>query len=253
MPAGSTVIRCANLCILADSYPGSRTFIKFPLNATLMYIIVVGAGRVGESLVRIATERGHNVVVVDKNENRCNEIVEKYDIISINGDSTIKSVLGDAGAHKADALVTTTNDDAVNLLTILVGKEMGIKSLVSLVSQPEHGLMFRRIGANVMENPASAVAEYLYRVLQRPSIRDFMSIGGGEAEIFEIVVTDRAQVVGRSLDDMKLSYKDALIVAITRDEEIIIPRGDTTIQIGDRVTVFALARRIEEITTLFTG
>jgi trk system potassium uptake protein TrkA len=218
-----------------------------------MYIIVVGAGRVGESLIRIATERGHNVVLVDRNEDKCTELVEKYDVIAIYGDSTIKSILEDAGAHRADALVTTTNDDAANLLTILVGKELGIESLVSLVSQPEHALMFRRIGANVMENPSSAVAEYLYRVLQRPSIRDFMSIGGGEAEIFEIVVTDKALVVGENLDSLKLSQKDALLVAITRNDEIIIPRGDTVIKEGDRVTVFVLAKRIEEITRLFTG
>jgi trk system potassium uptake protein TrkA len=218
-----------------------------------MYIIVVGAGKVGESLIKITTERGHNVAVVDKNEDKCTEIVEKYDIIAIHGDSTIKSVLEDAGALRAQALVTTTSDDAVNLLTILVGKELGIKSLVSVVSQPEHGLMFRRIGANVMENPASAVAEYLYRILQRPSIRDFMSIGGGEAEIFEIVVTSKALVVGKTLDSLKLSQKGALIVAITRNDDIIIPKGDTTIKEGDRVTVFALAKRIEETTTLFTG
>lgn len=222
-------------------------------HATVMYIIVVGAGKVGESLIKITTERGHNVAVVDRNEDKCTEIVEKYDIIAIHGDSTIKSVLEDAGALRAQALVTTTSDDAVNLLTILVGKELGIKSLVSVVSQPEHGLMFRRIGANVMENPASAVAEYLYRILQRPSIRDFMSIGGGEAEIFEIVVTSKALVVGKTLDSLKLSQKGALIVAITRNDDIIIPKGDTTIKEGDRVTVFALAKQIEETTTLFTG
>jgi trk system potassium uptake protein TrkA len=174
-------------------------------------------------------------------------------VIAICGDSTIKSILIDAGAKKANALVTTTNDDAVNLLTILVGKELGIESLVSLVSQPEHALMFRRIGANVMENPASAVAEYLYRVLQRPSIRDFMSIGGGEAEIFEIVVTSKSQILNKPLDDLKLTQKNALIVAITRDDEIIIPRGNTVVKEGDRVTVFALARGIEKITRLFTG
>ncbi|MBU7000126.1 MAG: TrkA family potassium uptake protein [Theionarchaea archaeon] len=203
--------------------------------------------------MKITTERGHNVVIVDKDEAKCNEIAEKYDIMAICGDSTIKSILEDAGARRADALAATTKDDAVNLLTILVGKELKIQSLVSLVSQPEHALMFRRIGANVMENPSSAVAEYLYRVLQRPSIRDFMSIGGGEAEIFEIVVTDRAFVVGKTLDSLRLAQKDALIVAIARDDGIIIPRGDTVIKEGDRVTVFVLAKRIEETTRLFTG
>ncbi|MBU7014094.1 MAG: TrkA family potassium uptake protein [Theionarchaea archaeon] len=218
-----------------------------------MYIIVVGAGRIGESLVKIAAERGHNTVIVDKDEDRCSEITEKYDIMAICGDSTIRSILEDAGARRADALAATTKDDAVNLLTVLVGKELKIQSLVSLVSQPEHALMFRRIGANVMENPASAVAEYLYRILQRPSIRDFMSIGGGEAEIFEIVVTDKASVVDKTLDSLRLAQKDALIVAITRDDEIIIPRGDTIIMEGDRVTVFVLAKKIEETTKLFTG
>lgn len=217
-----------------------------------MYIIVVGAGSVGESLIRIAVERGHNVALVDKNEERCNEIAEKYDLIVIHGDSTIETILEDAGAHEADALVTTTKDDAVNLLTIMVGKELGIKSLVSVVSQPEHAPMFKRIGAHVMENPSSAVAEYLYRVLQRPSIQDFMSIGDGGAEIFEIMVTGKAAVVGKTLDDLKLPHKDVLIVAIVRGEEIILPRGDTVIKEGDSVTVFALGKQIEEITRLFT-
>ena len=226
---------------------------KVPGLSHSVYIIVVGAGRVGESLIKITTERGHNVVVIDKDEDRCSEIGQKYDVIAVCGDSTIKSVLEDARARKADALVTATNDDAVNLLTILVAKELGVKSLVSLVSQPDHALMFRRIGANVMENPASAVAEYLYRVLQRPSIRDFMSIGGGEAEIFEIVVTSNALVAGKTLDGLKLPHRDALIVAIVRKGKITIPRGNTTIRVGDRVTVFALAKRIEEITKLFTG
>jgi trk system potassium uptake protein TrkA len=80
-----------------------------------------------------------------------------------------------------------------------------------------------------------------------------MSIGGGEAEIFEIVVTSRAQILDKPLDDLKLTQKNALIVAITRDDEIIVPRGNTVIREGDRVTVFALAKGIEEITTLFTG
>ncbi|MBU7042354.1 MAG: hypothetical protein HXS47_02090 [Theionarchaea archaeon] len=59
--------------------------------------------------------------------------------------------------------------------------------------------------------------------------------------------------IDKALDDIKLTRKDALIVAITRDDEIIIPRGNTVIREGDRVTVFALAKGIEEITQLFTG
>lgn len=218
-----------------------------------MYIIVVGAGTIGDNLVSILTNRGHDVVVIEKDSEKCIEVIRRYDILAVNGDATVKSTLKEAGAEKADALVLTTNDDAVNILSILEGKELGIESLISIVSQPEHDIMFRRLGANVVENPATAVAEFLYRLLQRPSIRDFMSIAGGKAEIFEIIVTDKAPVIGKSLEELRLSQKDAVVVTIVRNDELIIPRGNTTIREGDRAVVFTLTERIEETTRMFAA
>jgi trk system potassium uptake protein TrkA len=218
-----------------------------------MHVIVIGAGMIGESLVSILINRGHDVVVVDRDSEKCIDLIRRYDVPTVNGDATIRCTLEEAGAEKADALVLTTNDDAVNVLSILEGKELGIESLISIVSQPEHDVMFKRLGAQVVENPATAVAEFLYKLLQRPSIRDFMSIAGGKAEILEISVTEKAPVVGKSLEELRLSHRDAIVVAIVRDDELIIPRGSTTIKDGDRAVVFALTERIEETVSMFAA
>jgi trk system potassium uptake protein TrkA len=218
-----------------------------------MYVIIVGAGMIGESLVNILTSRGHDVVVVDRDSEKCIDLIRRYDVPTVNGDATIRSTLQEAGAEKADALVLTTNDDAVNVISILEGKELGIESLISIVSQPEHDIMFKRLGACVVESPATAIAEFLYRLLQRPSIRDFMSIAGGKAEILEILVTEKAPVVGKLLEELRLSHRDVIVVAIVRDDKLIIPRGSTIIKDGDRAVIFALTERIEETLSMFSA
>ena len=81
-----------------------------------MYIIIVGLGGIGHSLVKQAVEHGNNVVVIDHEEARCSEILEHYDILAITGNATDKSTLEEAGIDRADAFVATTSDDAVNLM-----------------------------------------------------------------------------------------------------------------------------------------
>ena len=103
-----------------------------------MHVIVVGLGGIGQNLVQLLIEHKDNVAVIDKNETRCREIAAKYDLLAIVGDATDQSILEDAGASDADALIITTADDATNLMTALVGKELDIRSIISVVNQQEH-------------------------------------------------------------------------------------------------------------------
>jgi len=91
-----------------------------------MYIVIVGAGEIGEKLIRLALQNKDDVVVIEKNKEKCDEIAKKYDAVVINADATVKETLEEAGVDKADALVTTA-DDATNLLVISLAKTMGVK------------------------------------------------------------------------------------------------------------------------------
>lgn len=217
-----------------------------------MYLIIVGLGGIGRNLVRVASGAGNNVVVVDLREDRAKDITSQYDVVAIVGDSTSRSTLEDAGASRADALIATTSDDAANLMTGLVARDFGIQQLVSVVNEEEHIPLFKNAEIGVIENPDLVVAEQLYTRVRRPNVKDFIQLAEGKAEIFEIVAEEDSKITGQTLADSSLPG-EVLVVAVERNDELIIPRGATTIEPGDMVTIFTPNEQVKTVLSMFTG
>ena len=215
-----------------------------------MYLIIVGLGGIGKNLARIATEDKNDVVVIDEDEKRCREIAEKYDVLTIVGDATEKSTLEEANAQRANALIATTSDDADNLMMALTAKELGTKNTIAIVNQEEHVDMFKKADVSMLENPDMTVARHLYLSAKRPRIKDFITIGRGKAEIFEVVVAENSRAAGKELS--QLNIKKGIVVAIERNSDIILPTGDAIIEAGDLVTVFAKTKEVDAISSIFT-
>ena len=214
-----------------------------------MYLIIVGLGGIGRNLVDIAAKDKNDVVVIDEDEKRCKELAKKYDVLTIVGNATEKSTLEEANAHRANALIATTSDDAANLMMSLAAKELGTKKTVAVVNQEEHVDMFKKEDIFLFDNPDMTVARHLYLSVKRPKIKDFLTVGGGKAEIFEVIVSDRSRAAGKELS--KLRIKEGIVVAIERNTDIILPKGNTVIEAGDLITVFAKAKEVEKISSLF--
>ncbi|MDG5777036.1 TrkA family potassium uptake protein [Haloarculaceae archaeon H-GB1-1] len=220
-----------------------------------MYIIIIGAGDIGTPLIDVATRSGNEVVVIERDEKRANRAADQFDCLVLNADATTKDTLDDAGAEQADALISTTDQDATNVMTCLLAKEFEIPAILSVVHNPEHMGLFEQIGVNTMENPQQLIAEYLYRAVARPAIVDYMRIGE-EAEVFEITVTEGAPIAGKTLQEATqagLVTDEMLVVAIEREgnDHPITPRGNTTIKKGDLLTVYSGVGADPEITDIF--
>ncbi|WP_336358021.1 potassium channel family protein [Haloarcula sp. CGMCC 1.6347] len=220
-----------------------------------MYIVIVGAGDIGSPLLEIATAGGNEVVAIERDEERAERASRQYDCLVINDDATSKDTLEDAGADRADALISTTDQDATNIMVCLLAQELEVPDIVSVVHNPEHMNVFRQIGVNTMQNPQRLIAEYLYRAVKRPSIVDFMRIGD-QAEVFEITVTPGAPIAGKTLQEANtegLIGGQTLIVAIERNGEgdPITPRGDTRIEANDLLTVYSGDGATPEVTDIF--
>jgi len=200
-----------------------------------MYIIIVGLGGIGKNLVKLAVEHSHNVVVIDQDESRCSEILEHYDVLAVTGNATDKTILEEAGVDRADALIATTSDDSVNLMTCWLAKRFRVPNVVSIVNQPSHSDFFKEVGVRISENPDELVASRLYYWTQNPQLQQLASIPGGS--IFEIVAEQGAPIVGHEIRELKV--KDFVFIAIRRaGGELIIPSGNVRIQTGDIFTVF---------------
>jgi trk system potassium uptake protein TrkA len=220
-----------------------------------MYIIVVGAGAIGTQLIGMATASNNEVVVVERHEGRANQAAEAFDCLVLEADASNKDTLEEAGADRADAIISTTDEDAVNIMVMLLAKELGVDSRVSVVHNPEHMSLFRQIGVNVIENPQRLIAEYLLQAVQRPRVTDFMHLAG-DAEIFEITVTEEGAVAGMTLSEAAAESfvgDDVLVVAIERGDETVTPSGKTEIRAGELVTVFSERGIHPEVIHAFTG
>jgi trk system potassium uptake protein TrkA len=220
-----------------------------------MYLIVVGAGDIGSQLIDIAIAAGNEVVVVERNETRADAVADDHDCLVINADATVKETLEDAGAEQADGIISTTEQDATNVMVCLLAKEFDIPSILSVVHNTDHMNLFRQIGVNTMENPQELIAEHLYRSVSRPAIVDYLRIGD-VAEVFEIVVTDDAPVAGKTLTaaaEEGLITDDMLVVAVEREsaDEPITPRGGTEIHADDLLTVYSAVGATPEVTDIF--
>lgn len=216
-----------------------------------MYVIVVGLGRVGLYVVEFLASRKHTVVAVDLVSDRCREAASRFDIVAIPGDGTVQRVLEQAGTSKADALISATQDDSANFMACHLAKSLGVKHLVSILNHREHASLFASAAIAVVENPEMEVAKHLYWAVERPNVRDLLRLGEEKVEMFEVVVGNGSDAVDRDLGELKLS--DATVVAIERKNKLIIPRGDTRIQPGDKVTVFAAVEAVEKLANLFVG
>jgi len=200
-----------------------------------MYIIIIGLGGIGRSLAATSVNHGDSVVVIDQAENRCSEILEHYDVLAITGNATDKSILEDAGIDRADSVVATTSDDAVNLMTCWLAKRFDVQNVVSIVNQIEHSELFKEVGVKISENPDELVANRLYYWSKNPNMQQLAAISGGM--IFEVVAEEGAPFVDHEIRE--LDVKDFVFISIKRTNgDLIIPSGTVRISPGDIITVF---------------
>ncbi len=220
-----------------------------------MYMIIVGAGTIGARLIDIAIKEKNNVVVIEENVERAKEISNKYDVTVLNRDATSAESLREAGSDRTNVLITTTSDDAVNLMVVSIANRLEIPSIVSVVNEKDHAEFFRKLGANVMENPEDVVANHLYTAVKRPQVDDFTILSNG-AQVFRIMVKEEGPLVGKSTSEIRkqeIIPSSVLIVAIERGGNMQIAEGETVIESEDLLTFYSMQRVTDELIEKVTG
>jgi len=212
-----------------------------------MYFVLVGGGSLSYYLANILLEEEHEVVVIEKDENIAHKIADELDIITLIDDGTNEKTLIEAGARTADALVSSTESDEVNLVVGMLGKELGAKKVAVRLTKLGYNKEFLdRLGIDIAFHPEAAAAGYLAEMLTKPGVLDLAFLSKGDAEIVEFAVTK-----GNAFDNKKVEDfvdEDSAIVAIFDSTgSLVIPKSKTKLKIGDKVLVLAHSSKIKEI------
>jgi trk system potassium uptake protein TrkA len=217
----------------------------------IMLIIIVGAAGIGEALVdKILKEDNHNILVVDKNMDNCNRIAQKYDVVVINGDATQSDVLDECETERADVIVTTTDDDSVNLLAISLAKNKGIKHSVSIVNQEESIPLYMEKGVKLVRDKDTVMARHLKKAIDHPSVEDFINLGN-EAEIITLKIDPNSPISDAIINDIQIP-NHSLIISIIRDNKLFIPSNDDKLFPGDKITILTQCKLVDEVVKVFS-
>lgn len=220
-----------------------------------MHIVLVGAGRTGRSIIAQATNDGHDVVAIERDPETAAETSSTHDCLVIEGDGTARDILLEADVPSADVLFSTTGADSANLMVTMQGKDLGADLLVCSVNDPANKAVFRNLGVNIVESPHQINGSYLYRRALHPGVRDFMDLDHG-AEIVELILEDGSPLEAVPLSEAGeegLIPDQTVLVAIQRDDELVVPQGETQLRSGDVVTVFSRQGMNDELLRAFQG
>jgi len=165
-----------------------------------MYIVIAGLSTIGKNLAELLAKEGNQVLVIDRDPARCTAIAEGSDVMVIAGDAGQKSTLEEARIRNAHAFVAAAGDDSENLMLCMVAKEIGVKTVISLVDEAEHAETFKQAGINLQVNPDMVAAKHIHRLISQPYVKDFLSFEG--AEIFEIEIEEGMKCVGQSVSGL---------------------------------------------------
>lgn len=207
-----------------------------------MHIIVIGADPVGEYLVQLAVEAGHDVVLIERDEDRAEQCSQNYDVQVLQAGLGEEGILDEAGAEHADALIATTADDSVNLMAMVMGQEYEIVNLTSTVNSRHRKPLFDRLGVNTLVDPEILAARHLLSLALNTSGETVTPLAG-KGQVYELTLGAESRMVDRSLDELAnddLLPHESAIVLIERDEERIFPRAETRLRGGDLLLVFSV-------------
>ena len=205
-----------------------------------MKTIIVGGGKVGQSLARQLSVEGYNVTLIDKSERVVEQARTTLDVIGIVGNGAAYPVLESAGAKDADLLVALTASDEINMLCCLTAHQIGAKHTIARVRNPEYyeQLFFLKecLGLSMVVNPELAAAEEIARILRFPSATKVELFARGRVELVSYHVTESSGLSGQMLSDLpKKAGIKVLICAVEHEGTVIIPSGDYRIANDDTI------------------
>jgi trk system potassium uptake protein len=211
-----------------------------------MRILVVGDGKVGHVLAEHLTREGHDVVIVDTDEEALQRSEDTLDVMCVRGNGANAKTLIDAGAQKTDIVIAATAGDEINMLCCLVAKRLGAQYAIARIRDPEYNeslsLLRKELDIDMAINPERATAQEISRLLRFPFANNIESFARGRVEMVEFRAQERDAVVGKPLREIAAKVHgipQVLYAAVEREGSVIIPGGDFVIEAGDRVHVAA--------------
>jgi len=253
IPRGGTVIEGGDDVVVIGSPESTRQFSAAiaPEQEGPTDVVIVGGSEVGYQTARLLEKRGFSPRLVERDSERARWLAEQLpDTTVMESDATDREFLERENVGSADAVIAALENDQQNLLATLLAERLGTERTVVVVDTADFADLFETVGVDVAVSPRVATAEEITRFTRGRHAENVSIIEGDRAEVLELEVGANG-VAGRTIRDVVADLPEGVVVgAITREGNLITPRGDTVVEAGDHLVVFADAAAVSAVVDL---
>lgn len=207
-----------------------------------MNVIILGAGKVGKTLIKHMSNEDHDIIVIDQDAQKIEDVVNLYDVIGVVGNGGSYDILMEAGATTANLIICVTASDELNILAGLMAKQMGTRHTIARVRNPDYSkqrdFMRNQLGFSMIINPELEAANEIRRSLSFPSAVKVDTFARGKVELAEFYVEEDSYLRDIPLSQLhSITKTNILVCAVSHNEEVIIPDGNYIIKPGDHLFI----------------
>lgn len=219
-----------------------------------MKVAIAGAGNVGTSIASDLRAAGHDVLIIEQDPDLVARLRPTLDVTWFEGDACEVNNLLRAGLSDADVVVAATGDDEDNLVVSLLAKqEFAVPRVVARVNHPKNRWLFNETwGVDVSVSTPHLLTALVEEAVSVGSLVRLLQFAQGEARLVEVTLADESPARGRPLAELDVP-RDATIVAVVRDNRVVVPRGDTVLYAHDEVLALVTDDSEEPVRALLVG
>jgi len=217
-------------------------------------VAIAGAGSVGTAIARDLHANGHDVLVLELDPELVERRRSELEVTWLAGDACEVASLDAAGLATTDVVVAATGDDEDNLVISLLAKqEFAVPRVVARVNNAKNQWLFNQSwGVDVSVSTPQLLTALVEEAVSVGSLVRLLQFEGGSAHLVEVTLAENSPAADRAIAELGIP-RDATVVAIVRDDRLVVPRGDTVLQSGDEVLVLVTADAEAAVQTLLVG
>lgn len=251
IPSGSTVIKLDDKVVFMGTGGGLDMLAAkfFRKTSKIKRAAIIGGGSVGYLLAGKLEQTHIKVTIIEHDKERCRFLANNLaKAVVLHGDGTDFELLESEAIGQSDVIICVTNNDEKNLLCSLLVKQISTSRIITRVSKAQTAHMFDRAGVDVVVSPRQAALQELLNRVQANDVDILALIEGGQGEVLRVTLPDSFPPT--KVADLVFDAQ-AIIGAIQRDRQILIPHGDTVLKAGDLLKIFTMDEDAETIKKMF--
>jgi trk system potassium uptake protein len=217
-----------------------------------MYIIIVGAGKVGWNLARELLDKGNEVTLIENSRERYLTVEQELEHNVQYGDASELWVLERAGVSRADMVIAVTGDDEDNMLICQVAKEKYlVDRIIARVNNPRNREHFELLGIRPVVSATDLILRLIEHEVPEYGLVHLLDLPEQRLEIIEMLLPEDSRAAGKRVGDLQMP-EGSLLISVLREGSGFVPNTETVLEAGDEILA-VLDPTVEEDLTSYFG